>query len=201
MNTNSNSYTIIYASVMVIIVAFLLAFVSSSLKATQDKNVQLDTKKQILAALNIKNVEDADAEYKKYVKGDMLMNADGTLTENTGDFATNYEKEAKEKGISYETATFPWAASGRAIASDCADGMTKLIFDKETHRVIGGAIVGTNGGELLGEIGLAIEMGCDAEDIALTIHAHTTLHESVGLAAEVFEGSITDLPNAKAKKK
>ena len=110
-------------------------------------------------------------------------------------------KEAKEKGISYETATFPWAASGRAIASDCADGMTKLIFDKETHRVIGGAIVGTNGGELLGEIGLAIEMGCDAEDIALTIHAHPTLHESVGLAAEVFEGSITDLPNAKAKKK
>jgi dihydrolipoamide dehydrogenase len=111
------------------------------------------------------------------------------------------EKEAKEKGISYETATFPWAASGRAIASDCADGMTKLIFDKESHRVIGGAIVGTNGGELLGEIGLAIEMGCDAEDIALTIHAHPTLHESVGLAAEIYEGSITDLPNAKAKKK
>ena len=111
------------------------------------------------------------------------------------------EKEAKEQGISYETATFPWAASGRAIASDCADGMTKLIFDKETHRVIGGAIVGTNGGELLGEIGLAIEMGCDAEDIALTIHAHPTLHESIGLAAEVFEGSITDLPNPKAKKK
>ena len=111
------------------------------------------------------------------------------------------EKEAKEKGISYETAIFPWAASGRAIASDCADGMTKLIFDKESHRVIGGAIVGTNGGELLGEIGLAIEMGCDAEDLALTIHAHPTLHESVGLAAEIFEGSITDLPNAKAKKK
>ncbi|MFC5078706.1 Dihydrolipoyl dehydrogenase [Vibrio thalassae] len=111
------------------------------------------------------------------------------------------EKEAKAEGINYETATFPWAASGRAIASDCADGMTKLIFDKDTHRVIGGAIVGTNGGELLGEIGLAIEMGCDAEDIALTIHAHPTLHESVGLAAEVFEGTITDLPNAKAKKK
>lgn len=111
------------------------------------------------------------------------------------------EKEAKEKGISYETSSFPWAASGRAIASDCADGMTKLIFDKNTRRVIGGAIVGTNGGELLGEIGLAIEMGCDAEDIALTIHAHPTLHESVGLAAEVFEGSITDLPNMKAKKK
>lgn len=108
------------------------------------------------------------------------------------------EKEAKAEGIKYEVATFPWAASGRAIASDCSDGMTKLIFDKETHRVIGGAIVGTNGGELLGEIGLAIEMGCDAEDIALTIHAHPTLHESVGLAAEVFEGSITDLPNKKS---
>ncbi|KUE79518.1 dihydrolipoyl dehydrogenase [Aeromonas schubertii] len=111
------------------------------------------------------------------------------------------EKEAKEKGITFEVASFPWAASGRAIASDCSDGMTKLIFEKETGRVIGGAIVGTNGGELLGEIGLAIEMGADAEDIALTIHAHPTLHESVGLAAEVFEGSITDLPNAKAKKK
>ena len=97
MNTNSNSYTIIYASVMVVIVAFLLAFVSSSLRETQNKNVQLDTKKQILAALNIKNVEDADAEYQKYVKGDMLMNVDGTLTENTGEFATNYEKEAKEQ--------------------------------------------------------------------------------------------------------
>ncbi|WP_021022595.1 dihydrolipoyl dehydrogenase [Salinivibrio costicola] len=111
------------------------------------------------------------------------------------------EKECKEEGINYEASTFPWAASGRAIASDCADGMTKLIFDKDTHRVIGGAVVGTNGGELLGEIGLAIEMGCDAEDIVLTVHAHPTLHESVGLAAEVFEGSITDMPNPKAKKK
>ena len=111
------------------------------------------------------------------------------------------EKECKQEGLNYEVAKFPWAASGRAIASECAEGMTKLIFDKDTHRVLGGAIVGANGGELLGEIGLAIEMGCDAEDIALTIHAHPTLHESVGLAAEVFEGSITDLPNAKAKKK
>ncbi|MFD2178772.1 dihydrolipoyl dehydrogenase [Veronia pacifica] len=111
------------------------------------------------------------------------------------------EKEAKAEGLNYEVATFPWAASGRAIASDCADGMTKMIFDKDTNRVLGGAIVGTNGGELLGEIGLAIEMGCDAEDIALTIHAHPTLHESVGLTAEVFEGSITDLPNKKAVKK
>jgi dihydrolipoamide dehydrogenase len=111
------------------------------------------------------------------------------------------EKEAKEQGINFEKSVFPWAASGRAIASDCTAGMTKLIFDKETHRVIGGAVVGTNAGELLGEIGLAIEMGCDAEDIALTIHAHPTLNESVGLAAEMYEGSITDLPNAKAVKK
>lgn len=111
------------------------------------------------------------------------------------------EKEAKENKVNYEVAIFPWAASGRAIASDCSDGMTKLIFDKNSNRVIGGAVVGSNAGELLGEIGLAIEMGCDAEDLALTIHAHPTLHESVGLAAEVYEGSITDLPNAKAKKK
>jgi len=111
------------------------------------------------------------------------------------------EKQAKEQGIAYETALFPWAASGRAIASEARDGMTKLIFDKETHRIIGGALVGVNAGELLGEIGLAVEMGCDAEDIALTIHAHPTLHESVGLAAEMYEGSITDLPNPKATKK
>ncbi len=110
------------------------------------------------------------------------------------------EKECKAEGINYEVAKFPWMASGRAIASDCADGLTKLIFDKDSNRIIGGAVVGTNGGELLGEIGLAIEMGCDAEDLALTIHAHPTLHESVGLSAEVFEGSITDLPNMKAKK-
>ncbi|MDY5813839.1 MAG: Na(+)-translocating NADH-quinone reductase subunit C [Bacteroides sp.] len=96
MNTNSNNYTIIYASVMVIIVAFLLAFVSSSLKETQNKNVQLDTKKQILSALNIKNVQNVDAEYQKYIKADMLVTEDGTLTENTEAFATNYEKEAKE---------------------------------------------------------------------------------------------------------
>ena len=95
MNTNSNSYTIIYASVMVVIVAFLLAFVSSSLKDIQNKNQELDTKKQILSALNIRDVKDADAEYNKYVKGDMLMNVDGTLTENTDGFSISYEKEAK----------------------------------------------------------------------------------------------------------
>ncbi|MFT4652537.1 MAG: dihydrolipoamide dehydrogenase [Kangiellaceae bacterium] len=111
------------------------------------------------------------------------------------------EKEAKEQGLNYEAATFPWAASGRAIASDATNGLTKLLFDKDTGRIIGGAIIGTNAGEMLGEIGLAIEMGADAEDIALTVHAHPTLNESIGLAAEIYEGSITDIPNAKAKKK
>jgi len=112
------------------------------------------------------------------------------------------EIEAKEAGINYEVATFPWSASGRALAADVSkDGMTKLIFDKDTHQLIGGALVGDNAGELLGEISLALEMDCDAEDIALTIHAHPTLHESVGMAAEIFDGVITDLPNAKAIKK
>ncbi len=111
------------------------------------------------------------------------------------------EKEAKEQGLSVETAVFPWAASGRAIASARTEGQTKLIFDKDSGRIIGGAMVGINAGEMLGEIGLAIEMGADGEDIALTIHAHPTLNESIGLAAEIFEGSITDLPNKKAVKK
>ena len=111
------------------------------------------------------------------------------------------EREAKEQGLSIETAVFPWAASGRAIASARTEGSTKLIFDKESGRVIGGAMVGINAGEMLGEIGLAVEMGADGEDLALTIHAHPTLNESIGLAAEIFEGSITDLPNKKAVKK
>ncbi|PPI86608.1 dihydrolipoyl dehydrogenase [Candidatus Pantoea edessiphila] len=111
------------------------------------------------------------------------------------------EKEAKKQGIEYETSVFPWTASGRALASQCENGMTKLIFDKKTHRIIGGAIVGTNAGELLGEISLGIEMGCDAEDIALTIHAHPTLYESIGLAAEIFEGTVTDIINTKNKLK
>lgn len=96
MNTNSNSYTIIYASIMVVIVAFLLAFVSSSLKERQYKNVELDTKKQILSALNVYDVKDAEAEYNKYVKGDMLVQADGTLAENTDAFQTSYKGEIAE---------------------------------------------------------------------------------------------------------
>jgi len=111
------------------------------------------------------------------------------------------ESEAKEQGLTIEVANFPWAASGRAIASARTEGKTKLIFEKDTGRVLGGAIVGINAGEMLGEVCLAVEMGADAEDVGLTIHAHPTLNESIGLAAEIFEGSITDLPNAKAVKK
>ena len=111
------------------------------------------------------------------------------------------EREAKEQGLNIEVSNFPWSASGRAIASGRTEGKTKMIFEKETGRVLGGAIVGINAGELLGEVCLAVEMGADAEDVGLTIHAHPTLNESIGLAAEIFEGSITDLPNAKAVKK
>ena len=96
MNTNSNTYTIIYASVMVVIVAFLLAFVSSALKSKQDKNIELDTKKQILSALNVRDIKDADAEYNKIIKADMLLNQDGSLSENAQGFTTAFEKEAKE---------------------------------------------------------------------------------------------------------
>ncbi|QCI17609.1 dihydrolipoyl dehydrogenase [Buchnera aphidicola (Acyrthosiphon lactucae)] len=110
------------------------------------------------------------------------------------------EKQAKKENINYEIANFPWSASGRAIASNCSTGMTKLIFNKENNKIIGGSIVGTNAGELIGEVGLAIEMGCDAEDIALTIHAHPTLYESIGLSAEIFQGTATDVLNVKFNK-
>jgi dihydrolipoamide dehydrogenase len=103
------------------------------------------------------------------------------------------ETEAKAKGIEIEKASFPWSASGRALSIARTEGTTKLIFDKETHRVIGAGIVGTNAGELLAEAVLAIEMGADAHDLGLTIHAHPTLSETVCFAAEVKEGSITDL--------
>lgn len=102
------------------------------------------------------------------------------------------ETQAKAQGLKVEKAVFPWAASGRALSVDRTEGFTKLIFD-EKHHVIGGAIVGVNAGELIGEITLAIEMGCDVEDIALTIHPHPTLSESIKMAAEVFEGTVTDL--------
>lgn len=103
------------------------------------------------------------------------------------------ETEAKAKGIEIEKASFPWAASGRALSIARTEGATKLIFDKTTHRVIGAGIVGTNAGELLAEAVLAIEMGADAHDLGLTIHAHPTLSETVCFAAELKEGTITDM--------
>ncbi len=109
------------------------------------------------------------------------------------------ENEAKAQGIKYGKGVFPWAASGRALSIGRDEGLTKLIIDETTHRVIGGAAVGPNAGELMAEIGLAIEMGCDVEDISLTIHPHPTLSETVAMAAEVFEGTITDLYMPKEK--
>lgn len=109
------------------------------------------------------------------------------------------ENEAREKGIQYDKGVFPWMASGRALTNNRSEGFTKILFD-ENNRVIGGAVVGVNAGELIAEIGLAIEMGCDAEDIALTIHPHPTLSESVMMATEMFEGTITDLYAPKKKK-
>lgn len=107
------------------------------------------------------------------------------------------EEQCKAQGVAYTKAVFPWAASGRAIANGRDEGFTKLIFDKNSHRIIGGGIVGTHAGDLIGEISLAIEMGADAVDIARTIHPHPTLGESIGMAAEVFEGACTDLPPQK----
>ena len=109
------------------------------------------------------------------------------------------EDEAKKAGKKVGVAKFPWAASGRAIANARDEGFTKLIFDAETHRIVGGAIVGTGAGDLISEIALAVEMGADATDIGKTIHPHPTLSESVGMAAELFEGVCTDLPPQKKK--
>ena len=110
------------------------------------------------------------------------------------------EMEAKAKGIKFGKAVFPWAASGRAIANGRDEGFTKLLFDEETHCCIGGGIVGTHAGDLIGEVCLAVEMGADPADIGKTIHPHPTLAESVGMAAEVFEGVCTDLPPQRKKK-
>jgi len=109
------------------------------------------------------------------------------------------EDECKATGIGYAKAVFPWAASGRAIANGRDEGFTKLLFDEATHRIIGGGIVGTHAGDLISEIGLAIEMGADAVDIGKTIHPHPTLSESIGMAAEVYEGVCTDLPPPRKK--
>jgi dihydrolipoamide dehydrogenase len=105
------------------------------------------------------------------------------------------ETEAKDQGIAYEKSVFPWSASGRALAIDGADGSTKLLRDPETGRVLGAGIVGPHAGDLIAEAGLALEMGADVADVGLTIHAHPTLSETVMLAAEIADGTITDLPN------
>ena len=171
MNTNSNSYTIIYASVMVIIVAFLLAFVSSSLRIKQTKNIELDTKKQILAALNIRGIKDVAVEYKKYVKSDLWMSEDGTLTENTGAFAINYEKEAKE--------------SKRFHVFVCdMDGQTKYVFP----------VYGTG---LWGAIWGYVALNGDKNTVYGVYFSHAS--ETPGLGAEIasewfqkqFEGKKT----------
>ncbi len=109
------------------------------------------------------------------------------------------EEQCKAQGIAYEKGLFPWAASGRAIANGRDEGFTKLLFDAKTHRIIGGGIVGTHAGDLIGEVCLAIEMGADAIDMGKTIHPHPTLGESVGLAAEAAHGHCTDLPPVRKK--
>ena len=104
------------------------------------------------------------------------------------------EDQAKAQGIKVKKGLFPWAASGRAIANGRDEGFTKLLFDAQTHRILGGGIVGTHAGDMIGEIALAIEMGADSVDIGKTIHPHPTLGESIGMAAEVAHGSCTDVP-------
>ena len=103
------------------------------------------------------------------------------------------ETQAKADGIAYEKAAFPWAASGRALSIHRSEGTTKLLVDPETHRILGAGITGPGAGELIAEACLAIEMGAVAEDLALTIHPHPTLSETVGFAAEVAEGTVTDI--------
>jgi dihydrolipoamide dehydrogenase len=112
------------------------------------------------------------------------------------------ETDARARGVAFEKAIFPWAASGRSLAIGRDEGFTKLLFDPQSHRIIGGGIVGTNAGDLIAEVGLAIEMGADAADIGLTIHPHPTLSETVAMAAEAFEGTLTDLyvPRRKPRK-
>jgi dihydrolipoamide dehydrogenase len=114
-------------------------------------------------------------------------------------WAGKTEEQCEAEGIKFGKAVFPWAASGRAIANGRDEGFTKLLFDAATHRIVGGGIVGTHAGDLISEICLAVEMGCEPADIGKTIHPHPTLGESIGMAAEVFEGHCTDLPPMKRK--
>src|SRR4029453_16705892 len=116
-------------------------------------------------------------------------------------WAGKTEDELKANGAKFGKAVFPWAASGRAIANARDEGFTKLLFEPETHRILGGGIVGQHAGDLISEISLAIEMGADATDIGKTIHPHPTVSESIGMAAELFEGVCTDLPPAKPQRR
>lgn len=165
MKTNSNSYTIIYAAIMVIIVAFMLAFVSSSLRDRQNKNVELDTKKQILSALNVRNVEDVESEYNKYVKQDMLMQSDGTLSENTDVFSTAYEKEVKENNRFH-------------VFVAEKDGDTKYIFP----------VYGTG---LWGAIWGYIALNSDKNTVYGVYFSHAS--ETPGLGAEIATEDFQDL--------
>lgn len=110
------------------------------------------------------------------------------------------ENEAKAQGIKVGKGSFPWAASGRSLSLGRDEGMTKLLFDEKTEQVIGAGIVGPNAGDLIAEVAVAIEMGCDAADLGHTIHPHPTLSETVNFAAEMFEGTITDLIPPKKKR-
>ncbi|WP_175715985.1 dihydrolipoyl dehydrogenase [Burkholderia ambifaria] len=136
----------------------------------------------------------AEAAHGEKAYFDALQIPSVAYTDPEVAWAGKTEDQCKAEGIKYGKAVFPWAASGRAIANGRDEGFTKLIFDEETHRVIGGGIVGLNAGDLISEVCLAVEMGADAEDIGKTIHPHPTLGESVGMAAELYEGVCTDLP-------
>src|SRR5579863_2750162 len=141
----------------------------------------------------------AEAAHGEKAYFDALQIPSVAYTDPEVAWAGKTEEQCKAEGIKYGKAVFPWAASGRAIANGRDEGFTKLIFDEETHRVIGGGIVGLNAGDLISEVCLAIEMGADATDIGKTIHPHPTLGESIGMAAELYEGVCTDLPPQKKK--
>ncbi|MBC8735653.1 dihydrolipoyl dehydrogenase [Paraburkholderia sp. UCT31] len=141
----------------------------------------------------------AEAAHGEKAYFDALQIPSVAYTDPEVAWAGKTEDQLKAEGVKFGKAVFPWAASGRAIANGRDEGFTKLLFDEETHRVIGGGIVGLNAGDLISEVCLAIEMGADATDIGKTIHPHPTLGESIGMAAELYEGVCTDLPPVKKK--
>jgi len=142
----------------------------------------------------------AEAAHGEKAYFDALQIPSVAYTDPEVAWAGKTEDQLKAAGIKYGKAVFPWVASGRAIANGRDEGFTKLLFDEETHRVIGGGIVGLNAGDLINEVCLAVEMGADATDIGKTIHPHPTLGESIGMAAELYEGVCTDLPPQHARR-